>query len=73
MLVVGEKVALLSCGTGRLRASNLVSGGACDVPQHEARRPGDVYRSGAAKLRGVVACACLPLDMTNAFYSKRSA
>jgi hypothetical protein len=24
---------------------------ACDVPQHKAGRPGDVYRSGAIELR----------------------
>lgn len=51
----------------------LLGGGACDVPQHEARGPGDVHRSAAIELRGVVARARLSLEMASTFYSKRSA
>jgi hypothetical protein len=54
--------------------SDLVGGGgACDVPQHGAKGPGDVYRSAAIKLRCAVARAPLPLEMANAFYPKWSA
>jgi len=55
---------------GRLRMSDLVGGGALAhvmYPQHEAKGPGDVYRSGMIELRGPLACARLSSEMANAF------